>query len=352
MHAVFRSIAVGLSITGAIFLAPIAANAGGDRHDHHDRGPLEIEKQGSFFAGGVPFFTQTGNDTDIGDPRNPGTATINQTYVEFQIPAKKRFKYPVLMMPGGGHTQKIYESTPDGRDGWGTYYVRKGVSVYLSDGVNRGSSSWDLTQVVLARQGNAPASAIPSMDRYTHETAWINFRIGPTFGVQHPGGQFPVQAFQQYANQLVPAFRDPIEDTKNVNALVAAIDKIGPVVLHVWSQSGRFSIQAALQRPNLVKGIVMVEPAGGANVSQLTPAQIAALSHIPVLVIDGDFSTRGTTAQILGSNATSLWLPVDAGITGNSHVMMIERNNLKIADLILDWIKDNVDNKRRPRGRH
>jgi len=112
-------------------------------------------------------------------------------------------------------------------------------------------------------------------------------------------------------------------------------------MLQVWSQSGTFAIQAALQRPNLVKGIVIVESDGG--VQTLTPQQIATLSHIPILIVDGDNGrTRSPAASILGPNATSLWLPADAGITGNSHVMAIEKNNLQIADLILDWISDKV----------
>ncbi len=29
----------------------------------------------------------------------------------------------------------------------------------------------------------------------------------------------------------------------------------------------------------------------------------------------------------------------EAGIFGNTHVMMIEKNNLEISDLIIDWLK-------------
>lgn len=56
--------------------------------------PLVIKEQGSFFVGGEPFFTETGNDTDIEGARNPGTATINQSYVEFQIPRAQKSPYP------------------------------------------------------------------------------------------------------------------------------------------------------------------------------------------------------------------------------------------------------------------
>ena len=323
----------GCSLAAAVLLGVTGISGAVADPPSHAAAPLVVGEMGSFFVAGTPFFTALGNSTNPADARNPGTATINQTYVEYIIPKNKSFKYPVIMMPGGGHTQKVYETTPDGREGWATYYPRNGIATYLSDGVNRGSSSWDLTNVVLARQEVVPPSAIPLMDRYTHETAWLNFRFGPTFGVQHPGGQFPVEAFEQYTNQLVPAFRDvPVMNPLNIAALVAIVDELGPSVLHVWSQSGVFALNAALQRPNLVKGIVMIEPVAG----PITPALAAALSHIPILVVDGDFRARTNTAALLGPNATSLHLPADAGITGNSHLMMMERNNLQIADLIID----------------
>jgi hypothetical protein len=38
-----------------------------------------------------------------------------------------------------------------------------------------------------------------------------------------------------------------------------------------------------------------------------------------------------------------LHLP-DAGLHGNSHMMMQDKNNLQVADLILAWIHEHVDN--------
>ena len=40
----------------------------------------------------------------------------------------------------------------------------------------------------------------------------------------------------------------------NIAALVAVVDEVGPVILHMWSQSCPFGIAAVLQRPDLVKG--------------------------------------------------------------------------------------------------
>ena len=94
--------------------------------------PLVIEDEGSFFIGGVPKVTNYANVAAPGAPAPapaPNQITIGQMYVEFQIPAtKKRNMPPVIMVHGSTHTGACLESTPDGREGWLPYFVRKGIS--------------------------------------------------------------------------------------------------------------------------------------------------------------------------------------------------------------------------------
>jgi len=312
--------------------------------------PLVIKEQGSFFVGGETIFNETGNDTNAVSSRNPGHVTINQMYVEYQIPVKKRFPYPIIMVHGGGHEGKVFETTPDGREGWQTYFLRQGFAVYLVDDVNRGASGFDMTDIALVAQGVEPPTAIPSMDKYTHELAWTQFRIGPEPGVPFPTSQFPVEAFEQYTAQLVPAFRRSIETDLNVAALVDLLDRIGPAIFLTWSQSGHFGFLATVQRPNLVKAIVSLEPSGisrpGGVSNILTPADLAVLSNIPILIEAGDFdpnrvTSHGNFAASIGPMASVLNL-TDLGIFGNGHVVMLERNNIEVADLIIDWIADQV----------
>ncbi len=49
-----------------------------------------------------------------------------------------------------------------------------------------------------------------------------------------------------------------------------------------------------------------------------------------------------------GGNAQVVQLP-DIGLKGNSHMLMMDRNNIQIADYILSWIKRNVNQKAGPR---
>jgi hypothetical protein len=43
----------------------------------------------------------------------------------------------------------------------------------------------------------------------------------------------------------------------------------------------------------------------------------------------------------VGGKVTVLHLPA-VGINGNSHMFMLDKNNLQVADLMLKWIDQNV----------
>ena len=47
------------------------------------------------------------------------------------------------MVHGSTHTGACLEATPDGREGWYPYFVRKGVPSYVVDQAGRGRSGFD-----------------------------------------------------------------------------------------------------------------------------------------------------------------------------------------------------------------
>ena len=55
-----------------------------------------------------------------------------------------------------------------------------------------------------------------------------------------------------------------------------------------------------------------------------------------------DCETMIARVNKVGGQASLIWPPA-LGIHGNSHLMMMDRNNLQIADLILRWINEKVD---------
>jgi pimeloyl-ACP methyl ester carboxylesterase len=200
--------------------------------------PLVLAEQGSFFVGGSIEFRDP-NSTTKGDTRMvPGNIAVNHMFVEYQIPKDLNYPYPVIMVHGGGHTGKTYETTPDGREGWFTTFARRGFAPYVVDAPNRGRTGYDPTARYKAILGLEPASSLEIGNIYSAHSAWVAFRFGPTYGTQYPGQQFPIEHLNDYVMQLVPAYRDAAQNPLIVKALVALIDKLGPCVLLGHSTGG------------------------------------------------------------------------------------------------------------------
>src|SRR6202012_638194 len=131
-----------------------------------------------------------------------GLYQVEQMYVQYFLPEERKGKYPLLMWHGGGLTGVTYETTPDGREGWLTMFVRKGWDTYVSDAVERG------------RSGFASKDVWPSDPNFlTQANPYERFRIGQGPGSWNadpaqrkplPGVQFPVEAYDQFTKQIVP----------------------------------------------------------------------------------------------------------------------------------------------------
>ena len=298
--------------------------------------PLVLAKQGSFFINQEDLATAF--PTASGTPQ-PGHVSVKGMYVQYQIPqARNRAAYPVIMVHGSAHTGKTYEETPDGRMGWAEYFVRHGVPVYIVDHSGR------------ARSGFDPTAHAPTFNKFTNEQAWVRFRFGPQPFVPFANTQFPVKAQEEYYAQLVPNTETTLPGTgqNTIDALAKLLDRIGPAVIMVHSQSGAYGIGAAIARPALVKAVVSVEPRSCAA----SPADVQSVfTHVPLLTMFGDFQKGdpdwadrmtecvATVAHIKEAHgaAENIYLP-DRGIHGNSHIMMMDLNNQQLADIILAWL--------------
>jgi pimeloyl-ACP methyl ester carboxylesterase len=307
--------------------------------------PPSLKDQGSFFVNG-----EVVTSDNPGGGNQPGRIVVNQMYVEYWIPAKQKAGvWPVIMVHGSGHTGKTYDTTPDGREGWRTYFARKGYPVYVVDHVGRARSGWDPTPI-----NNAETKADPGLVpkggliRFTYERAWEVFRFGPRPDEWWPESKFPKEFIDQYMAQLVPNTEATLSQPprKTVDGLVALVDKIGPAIVMVHSQSGIYGSLTAVARPELVKGLINVEGRSG---FQLTPEQTRALATIPTLVVAGDHAwpaekeSREAVAALktLGGKA-DFFATYEKGVRGNTHMLMMDLNNLEIADWILAWLDKNT----------
>ena len=117
-------------------------------------------------------------------------------------------------------------------------------------------------------------------------------------------------------------------------------------MLIAHSQGGYFGFKVAEQRPDKFKAIIAVEAASAGDVKKA-----AALKDVPVMMMFGDHVDEhprwaaykktdleyGDAIKAAGGNVDVVVLP-EIGIKGNSHMMMQEKNNAEIADVIAKWM--------------
>ena len=309
---------------------------------------LSLQGMGSFYVGGRELVvggqpkrrvTYSKSFADDYDPN--GHFWIEQAYVQFFIPAELRFETPLLLVHGGGLTGSVWETTPDGRDGWLAFFLKAGITTYVIDMPERGRSGF------CAHDGIWPDRPIIRSE----EEAWRLYRFGEP---QHfatrtgfPGLQFPLEAAEAFSRTAVP--RWPANGAVMLAGLKAAIARIGPCILLGHSQGGGLGMAATLQCPDLVRGSILVEPHGLPEPSEITDPESR-----PLLLVMGDFIERtpewpplADKARAMmdawhhsGGHANTLDLPRH-GITGNSHMPMMDRNSDQVAGVILDWLDRN-----------
>jgi pimeloyl-ACP methyl ester carboxylesterase len=160
-----------------------------------------------------------------------------------------------------------------------------------------------------------------------------------------PGSQFPNEGYENFVKQNVP--RWTTTDDAIVAAYIAEIDRVGPCIILFHSQAGTFGFKVAQARPDKVKALIAVEPAGVGD-----PAHVDVLKNIPTLFIYGDYIDRDSrwpkiratgvafaeAMKAAGGSVDVIDLP-KAGIHSNSHMMMMDKNNLEVAGLIQNWLE-------------
>jgi pimeloyl-ACP methyl ester carboxylesterase len=347
-----------------------------------------IAQQGYFFTGGK-YSNVKGRQVLTG-----------QLYVEYQIPAKRTHPLPIVMIHGLGQSGTNFTGTPDGREGWAQFFLRQGYAVYVVDQPGRGRSAY-----------NADAYAIlspPDVDNVQRRfIAPERYNLWPQahLHTQWPGKGMPGDpVFDQfYASQLPSIADSTLQMALTRDGVVALLDKIGPAIVMTHSQSGAFGWPIADARPDLVKAILAIEPAGppffntdtvpapdwfrdsptqlrrwGLTDVPLTyspplkdPSEIAImredkpdapdlvrcwlqqsparqlpnLQKTPILIVTAEASYHApydhcTVKFLTQAGAHATHIRLaDIGIHGNGHMMMLEKNNAEIAAVLSRWLE-------------
>ena len=361
------------------------------------RKPLVLDTTGYLYAGGRI------------DRSVEGAPMVGQMYAEYFIPRSLKSPYPIVMVHGGSQTGTNFTGTPDGREGWAQYFLRRGHAVYVVDQVARGRSA-HFSQ----SQGPVQAGNLARTEQRFVAPKRFNLWPQAKHHSQWPGAGKPGDAgFDAfYATQFPSLDSYPKQQEINRDALIALFDRIGPAALLIHSQSGAFAWPVADARPKLVKAIVAVEPNGppvyetefkgapdwfadmgarktsGLGMVPLTydpplkrgealsfvrqakpdapglvrgwlqtePARkLPNLARVPILIVVAEASYHAAYDHVTAAYLTQASVPndfvrlPDLGIRGNGHMMMLEKNSDAIAAVIEGWLKKKLAKKRKPR---
>jgi pimeloyl-ACP methyl ester carboxylesterase len=348
--------------------------------------PLALKTSGWFYAGGKV------------DRAIDGAPMVGQMYVEYMIPAEQKHPYPLIMIHGGGQTGTNYTGTPDGREGWAQYFVRRGYAVYVIDCVARGRSPrWPDAHPKVQK------ARTPHMEQRFIAPARYEKWPQAKLHTQYPGTSKPGDlAYDQFQASQFPSLTDfPLQQALNRAAGSALLDKVGPAILLTHSQGGAVGWAIADANHTKVKAIVAVEPSGPpvrdvamdgapdwfedgtedrisgiADVmlaydpplrpgeklrfvrasgpdapglvtcwKQAEPARkLAHFQNIPVIVLMSEASYHAafdhcTVAYLKQAGVSVEFIRLtDRGIRGNGHMLMCEKNSDDVAQVIGEWL--------------
>ncbi len=333
---------------------------------------LIVRSQGSFAAGGTVVetpgtFNPEATFSNLGKSTPEGFAgqTLHGDHatVTYQIPPDAR-RYPMIFLHGAGQSSRTWQTTPDGREGFANLFLREGYGIYLVDQPRRGLSG---------------RAAVPGrIAAQTDDQFWFGqFRLGqwPDF---YEGVQFPKdkESLNQYFRQMTPNTA-PYDSTVISDAMKAVFDRTGDGILITHSQGGGLGWLTAV-KSDKVRAIVSYEPGSDfvfpenempeplvSKVDTLRGKAVSMedflkLTKIPIVIYYGD--NIGTTpggyygqdawrirlqmariwAETInrhGGDAAVVHLP-QKGLTGNTHFPFSDLNNVEVADLLSDWLKE------------
>jgi pimeloyl-ACP methyl ester carboxylesterase len=328
----------------------------------HSTGPLVIQEQGSFAVGGkvvsTPGTYNNNNPTSAGQ-----TFHGDHLYAFHQVPQNSK-PLPIVMLHGAYQSARSWETTPDGREGFQTIFLRRGFPVYLVDQPRRG------------RAGNSTVAATVEPTPFD-QLFFDQFRIGkwPNYFDNVQFDRKP-ETLDQFFRSVTPN-TGPYDAGVISDAMAALFDKTGPGILFSHSQGGGPGWLTAIKSRN-VKGIVALEPGSGfifpdgeqppampSAAGTLSPESVPLsdfqkLTHIPIVIYYGDnfptdptkergqdnWRVRLAMARLWvdainkhGGDAQLVHLP-EIGIRGNTHFLMSDLNNVQIADLISKFLAE------------
>ena len=160
-----------------------------------------------------------------------------------------------------------------------------------------------------------------------------------------------ISVYSSTSGVVLPAFLPTIP---------GLVERLGGAIVATHSQSGimgHHMTRLLKERGhlNLLKGLITLEGSCSLPNSGLTAADF---DDIPYLALKGDYAATSTVCQDTVNaiaarrankqgTAKADYLKLDEmGLLGVTHMMMLDKKNLEIADIMLNWVNKNVSKKR------
>lgn len=322
---------------------------------------ISIREQGMYSAGGIVVTSAgTFDPEDHWEATGAGqTAHVDHANVFYQLPAKEKGA-PMVFLHGYGQSRMGWMTTPDGRDGWATIFLRLGHGVFLVDEPRRGEAG--------------ATSVAGDISTKTLDQRWYTqFRIGrweAGRSAANSGSKFPNddRSVDQFFRQMTPDtgmrsdmgmdFDGEMVARAMAKVMESVYEKTGrDAVLVTHSQGGRAGWLAAKYTKHIA-AVIAVEPGnapvkGSAEYAALAKARIPVLFYYGDYIDNGDEKIQATAAwrrmrQMAydfardyaedGGRAEVIDLP-KLGITGNDHFLFQDTNNEEIARHAEKWMK-------------
>ena len=352
-----------------------------------------IARKGVFHAGGAYALE--------GDRR----VMRGAMYTEVWVPRQVRHPNPIVLFHGNGQTGTDWLQTPDGRAGWAYRLIEEGFVIYMVDYPARGRSGYvplpgpDGKTPLDGTLGIRTALEIERIWTNVRERGDFPLKMKHT---QWPGagkmGDPVFDFFMKTQVQFAAATAQLVRP-----AGIALLETIGtPVILFTHSQGGGFGFDITEARPQLVRAMITGEPGGpqfgNVDTAKVTPGPrnpnswgltnnryeydppASAPAEIAVVLEEKSerpdevrcwmqkepartlarwkdirvlaFSAGGTYHRVFDACIprflTQAGVKTDfvrleeAGMPGNSHMMMSERNSDDVIKFVVGWIRKNV----------
>ncbi|MEM9017472.1 MAG: EF-hand domain-containing protein, partial [Verrucomicrobiota bacterium] len=273
---------------------------------------------------------------------------FKEALVHVVEPASVRKSHVVIMVPGHNLSSSIYLTTPDGRPGWAYHFADSGYKVYAINDpkfdFSRGFPVEGFTEV--PEEGAPPPN--PGASRAWNQDIWQHWGFGLGEGDPYPDSLFPSEHFEEFES-LFP-WHPSGASHRFAEAVTGLLEEVGPAILVAHSAGAPHALIAAMRRPDLTAGLVLVEPT-----DPPTEDDFPTLRGVSMLGVYGDYiESRSQTirkdrteagAGLFRENGGAgavIDLPRDYGVEGNSHLLMQGTNNGFSSGLILEWLEVNA----------